>query len=361
MPVSCRVGDGYRSAIIRIATTLLAAAVLLAAPMGAAASEPSSDPSSEPEWELSFTPYLWGIAMKGDARVRDVEIDVDVPFSDIAEKLNFGFMGVLEARRNRWFVASDFLGALLEDDISAGPVVLNRPGATVSRSQALGPGGRGSASGKVTVPGGQVVVGPAEVDVDSRLIVVQAVGGYRFFSQPMASILGKAAAEDRRRLTLDAYAGARVWWVKVDVDLFVPPTSVGGFTVNPSLKLTSPRGRTRRVDFGDVSVPGLTTSGIDEDVVARSVWVDPLIGLRAVADVTETISVRLAGDVGGFGIGSASDFSWNAAAFGAWRFAENWSLLVGYRALGVDRDAGEIALDMVMHGPLMGLRWQFWP
>ena len=82
------------------------------------------------------------------------------------------------------------------------------------------------------------------------------------------------------------------------------------------------------------------------------------------------VDVNLAGleavksDVGGFGVGS--DFSWQVVAtygFDVNCFGTPLHTVIGYRALAVDYSEdgpyGENVLDIVQHGPLMGVTLQW--
>lgn len=318
-------------------------------------------PPEPPHWEILIAPYAWGTEIGGDVRVGDVEADVDMSFRDIVDRLNIAFFGKLEVKRGRAFVFVDAVVADLGDEIDAGPVTLGFGPATLTRKVPLGPRGGGAAIATVDVPRVETLVGPAEVDVNLKLLSLDLAAGYRIFSEPMSEIFGDPEPDDPRRLHLDIFGGARYWRLEPEVDLTVPPVQVPGFTVNPSLALSGPRGRfTREIDFGDVEVfGGATTAGIDRDFDAREWWVDPFLGARLSAEVTERISLTLMGDVGGFGIGSAANFAWQAAGLLGWRFAEQWTLLAGYRARGIDRDQGDFGIDTIMQGPVVGVAWRF--
>jgi hypothetical protein len=45
----------------------------------------------------------------------------------------------------------------------------------------------------------------------------------------------------------------------------------------------------------------------------------------------------------------------------AFRVGERWALRAGYRALALDREEGDIGLDIVIHGPILGVVWRFRP
>jgi len=97
----------------------------------------------------------------------------------------------------------------------------------------------------------------------------------------------------------------------------------------------------------DVSLAGAGTIGSTED------WVDPIIGFRVRAQASEKLFIRLAMDVGGFGLNSDITY-----AFGSnlnYVFNDKYSAIFGYRMLDVDYDKGGFVFDAKMDGLLLGL------
>jgi hypothetical protein len=90
-------------------------------------------------------------------------------------------------------------------------------------------------------------------------------------------------------------------------------------------------------------------------------WVDPFIGLRWTAQLTDGLLVLVRGDVGGFALyEDASEFTWNVFAGPAVKLSKNMTFLVGYRALGIDREEGDnFNADLTFAGPQVGLTIQF--
>ncbi|MEM7224547.1 MAG: hypothetical protein AAF495_16330 [Pseudomonadota bacterium] len=94
-------------------------------------------------------------------------------------------------------------------------------------------------------------------------------------------------------------------------------------------------------------------------------WVDPVIGLRLMSDLTPNWNVRLRGDVGGFGV--ASDLTWQAMLGVGYSFGlfgeRDATAIFGYRALYDDYQTGsgadKFAVDATFHGPLLGLSVAF--
>jgi opacity protein-like surface antigen len=89
---------------------------------------------------------------------------------------------------------------------------------------------------------------------------------------------------------------------------------------------------------------------------------DPTVGLRMKKNLTEKISLNVAGDVGGFGIseGDTSDFSWQALALVGYDINEKFTILGGYRGVGIETSEGsgvdEKGFDLVMHGLMLGVQ-----
>ncbi len=102
-------------------------------------------------------------------------------------------------------------------------------------------------------------------------------------------------------------------------------------------------------------------------------WVDPIVGVRTLWDITSNWNLVVQGDVGGFGV--ASDLTWQALGLVGYRFGlfsdDDANVLVGYRALYDDYSTGstsdkltgekrdKFALDATLHGPILGLAVKF--
>lgn len=68
-----------------------------------------SPPSSNDDaWHFVVTPYLWMAGLNGNTRIGPLaEKNVDAPFSDVLGNLSAAFMGLFEARKNRWIILLD--------------------------------------------------------------------------------------------------------------------------------------------------------------------------------------------------------------------------------------------------------------
>ncbi|PIW60912.1 hypothetical protein [Shewanella sp. CG12_big_fil_rev_8_21_14_0_65_47_15] len=105
-----------------------------------------------------------------------------------------------------------------------------------------------------------------------------------------------------------------------------------------------------------VLMPGLLPShneNISDD------WIDPLLAIRLFGQLSEKWSASFVMDTGGFGAGSASDSTWQAAALIAYQLTDSWLMRGGYRHLDIDRQADGQLYDFKMTGVLFGVSYLF--
>ena len=140
-----------------LATLLLATA----APV-VAAEEPGSD-----QWAFGGEVYLWGATIKGESNAGD---DVDIPFSDLIDNLEFAVMGTLAARKEKWALFADIIYLNVQDDIKATANIIGQPQKT-------------------------------KVDVELKGFVPTLGGAY--------------AVMETDNTVLDVLAGARYFWLNV--------------------------------------------------------------------------------------------------------------------------------------------------
>ncbi len=168
--------------------------------------------------------------------------------------------------------------------------------------------------------------GPLDLDVEMTSVAVDFGALYRVLSTSVSSSfadrstdrLGRGAG----RLNIDLFLMGRYWYQKPDVKIRGP------------------------LENGPIG-----TARVDKSTE----WVDPLLGTRLQVGLTDRLKFMLLGGVGGFGIGDASDFTWDAWAMWGYQVAERWTLQGGYRGLGIDRDGKDVNVDIIMHGPMIGV------
>lgn len=111
----------------------------------------------------------------------------------------------------------------------------------------------------------------------------------------------------------------------------------------------------------------LKIRGGGPQIDANKSWVDPIVGIRTLWQLTSKWSVTALGDIGGFGISGASKFCWQAAGLIGYRFGlfgdDNARVLAAYRALYQDYKDGNgssaFKWDMTLHGPTLALAVDF--
>jgi hypothetical protein len=266
------------------------------------------------KWQFSFTPYGWMINVNGDVTAAGQKVDINDSFFEIVEKSDslLAWMSYFEARKGKLALFTDLvwmdLGFPSSVDVRRSPFA-RFPQVVVS------------------------VKGHAQLDYQSTIIqsgVAYEVARWQNAPQSFTAV--------------DVLGSARYW--NQDVSL--------------SLNLTG----TLDIDFERL---GLKFNRSRQVAIARTgdlEWVDPVVGLRVRHQIAPGKNLRLEGDIGGFGAGS--EFSWQAV--GVYSFQTQCLGVplradLGYRALYVDFSEngrfGENALNVLQHGPLMGVTFNW--
>lgn len=157
--------------------------------------------------------------------------------------------------------------------------------------------------------GDDFTVGPDSVDVDLKTALVEAVVGYRVGDWP----IGETS------LSLMLLGGGRLTYVENKITI---------------------------------------TGAMPASARASAAWIDPFIGGRLGLSFAERWTIFVRGDVGGFGIGSASDLAWNLIAAFEYELSTKVSLLAGYRVLDYDYDA-RFLFDVQFQGPILAAQIRF--
>ncbi len=168
------------------AASMLVLASATLTPATAADLAPAPDTS---EWRFTLAPYVWGVGLSGDVGLFGKgPVDVDIPFSDILENLDFAAMGVAEAHNGTWGVFVDLNYTSLSAD--------------KSRSRAL------------------------ERDILEQFTVEAQVSASADIKEFIGTFMGQWRAVDSDQVTLDVMAGARYWNIENDIE--VEGTLAGG-------------------------------------------------------------------------------------------------------------------------------------
>jgi len=101
---------------------------------------------------------------------------------------------------------------------------------------------------------------------------------------------------------------------------------------------------------------------LDRETVAKDeTWVDPLVGARFTAPISDNWNFQVSADVGGFGLGS--DIAVHVWPMVGYELSGSAQLTFGYRVLYMDYDSGtgseRFAYDMLTTGPVIGAAFDF--
>jgi len=97
----------------------------------------------------------------------------------------------------------------------------------------------------------------------------------------------------------------------------------------------------------------------DRSFSSSESWVDPLVGVRARAELGGPWYADAVADVGGFGLGEASDLSWQVYAGLGYRLNERWSMIGGYRHLSIETEIDGADVELSLSGLLAGATFSF--
>ncbi len=215
-------------------------------------------------WTFTAAIYLWATSIKGDVAAGGTTTSIDVPFSELFDDLTGAFMGRFGARKGKWGILVDIIWSAIEDS-TTGPV-----GGTIS----------------------------AEMD----MFIGELTGSY--------TVLERGEPE-KGLFTLDAYAGARVYSVEVEL----------------TTTLASPE--------------------------QSETWVDPIVGFDARYRTHKWLFLARA-DIGGFGLNS--EIAWSVTLGIAYQCSKLIWLSAGYRWLDIDFESGGTGFtDVQLAGPFFAM------
>lgn len=103
----------------------------------------------------------------------------------------------------------------------------------------------------------------------------------------------------------------------------------------------------------EVSAGSLLDRDNSEDTVS------PVVGGRLEWSLTDRWILSVRGDVGGFGVDDAADVVWGATGLVGYRLNERATLGFGYRYYDIGTSGGDVDVDVVYHGPIVGVAFHF--
>lgn len=163
------------------------------------------------------------------------------------------------------------------------------------------------------------LTGSVDLDADVRLGMADFALMNRFFEKSFGE-------NNQQKLTFEPYGGLRYGYLRQKFDL-------------------------------NVDVPGLGSAG--QTVGTSEDWVEPFVGGRWIWDLNDKFALNFRGDAGGFGIGSASELTWQIMGGVDYKFTKNVILNAGYRYVDLNYSRGsgsdEFGVRLKAYGPTLGL------
>jgi len=199
--------------------TWLAVAATLAAVTPAAGQQPEATAGLPGDrWTVTLAPYLWLVAMDGNATVAGVKSDVDVPFKDTLKDLSFGAMMAVDIEKGRFGIGVNGLFARVSPDSDAGGIKID-----------------------ATSDSGQLAIAPFyrlvewQYGVSSpgrplRLVVAPEAGFRVTYLRTELEIRGGPTV-DQSETWVDPLIGSRIWLDLTDRFAITGEANIGGFGV----------------------------------------------------------------------------------------------------------------------------------
>jgi len=160
-----------------------------------------------------------------------------------------------------------------------------------------------------------------DLDIEIRQRIYDIRVGYEIYNTELGDVIQKPKFDWQRRGVIDLFIGGRYFRTESII------------TIIPIV-------------------------GEEREISGANSRVDPFVGLRLGWDMSYRWSIGFRGDIGGFGIGDAAQFSWQASANLGFRVSKRVALLAGYRTLEYDTVVGDGAerngTDLRQEGLIIG-------
>ena len=183
-----------------------------------------------------------------------------------------------------------------------------------------------SSDGTIAQLGTNITEGPLRVKMNINQIILDTKIGYLIFSD---IDYGKVN-EVIRGWSIEGNIGAKYWKNDVTVDY--------------------------AIYFGDTEIDSGSFTEPQE-------WTDLMIGIRSKIYLNKRVLLGIAGDIGGFGIGNASKFSWDFTFVNTFKVLDFLDVTAGYRTFKYRRVDGEgdteIETKVTAFGPMLGVSFVF--
>ena len=277
-------------------------------------------------WKVTGGTYLSLSGIDGEASIAGIAADVDLSFTDILDNFDvFGVSGRVEAwKDDHWGIIFDGMYMSIEGDFTINRV---RTVTIELERELTGPLGLRTIDLRREIEF-DIRFG-TDIDVEIKQAQLDLALGARIYDESISS-----DGEPWPRLTFDAIGGARYQYLKQEITL--------------RGTVTTPR---RSEAFGPIVLGGSND------------WIEPMIGGRVALQLNEQWTIIVRGDTSGFGLGSASDLTWNLVTGIDYRLSDTMSLKAGYKWQGLDYSTGsgpsQFGADWIVEGLSLALTFQF--
>ena len=160
-----------------------------------------------------------------------------------------------------------------------------------------------------------------DLDIEVRQQIYDIRVGYEVYKTDIGDVIHRKKFDWQRRGVVDVFVGGRY------------------FRTEPVITI-------------------IPVIGEETEISSADSRVDPFLGLRVGWDMSYRWGIGFRGDIGGFGIGEAAQFSWQASLQLGFRVSKRVKLVGGYRILEYDTVTGEgedrNGTDLRQSGPIIG-------
>jgi hypothetical protein len=258
----------------------------------------STSTKGEDGWRFLIAPYLWLTAIQGDAEgKRGNKVDINV---DLGDAINL----ISEIK----FI----LGGRIEIEKGRWGFIYDGSYLRLGDSEDI----LAIRDTKLPILVPPTVAIQGDVEITTETSTMQAALSYDVYRS--TEFVGK-----KPELTIEAMAGARYTYLR------------------------------SRVEFAAAG----PLIGVQRTIDGSQNWIDPIVGARLLWNPHKSWQFNLETDIGGFGAGSDFSSSLNAGIF--YRISDWLLLWGGYRGLYTNYDKNDFKFDAWIHGPYLGLGFEF--
>jgi hypothetical protein len=324
---------------------------------------PGKDPNG---WSFVIEPYLWATALSGTVGVAPApSLNLQASAKNLLQNLDWGLMGMVEARKGRWGILGDGFYAELSPDVKLGGVFYNSADLTVQQafaSLALAYRVIDDRRGFLDVyAGARYNYLGLQMDLETSPSGIAAFADA--FTDRLQARIRTVVAEalpdmirrepDLRRLLARRGIGGRFGPSQGALRELIKAEAIA--RLNPSAKANADLANAKK-KFSSTLAADLEDA-LPKEVEGDQWWVDPLVGLRGQINFTRWLYFTAQSDVGGFGVGS--QITWNVLAALGVNFTRNVFGELGYRYMYVDYDRNSVLYDMNSYGLYTSIGFKF--